>query len=314
MSTPKIYLKSAAIFSILGLTLAACGDNGDNGDEPDDVDAEETETEEGEAGANGEGGTVTLGIIPSWTDGLSSAYLWQVILEEQGYEVEIEELTEAAPLYTGVAQGDIDVYPSAWLPLTHGEYWDTYEEDLENLGGYYEGAVLTLAVPEYTEIDSIEELNDNADLFDNQIVGIEPGAGHMDLTANTVMPEYGLDENFDLIESSTTAMLAELDNAIEAEEDIVVTLWRPFWAYGDWDMKDLDDPEGHLGEPETLTLVANSEFSSEFPEVAEWMGNLELTDDEYAELEDLVVNEYDGIEGAEVWVENNRDLVDELVN
>lgn len=299
------FLRSAAVCAALGLTLSACGDNGDEANGG---------TDNGD-GATESGGTVTLGIIPSWTDGLSSAFLWQVILEEQGYEVEIEELTEAAPLYTGVAQGDIDVYPSAWLPLTHGDYWEDYQDDLENLGSYYEGAVLTLAVPEYTDIDSIEDLNDNAEQFDNRVVGIEPGAGHMQLTSGTVFPEYGLDENFELVESSTTAMLAELDNAISAEEDIVVTLWRPFWAYGQWDMKDLDDPEGHLGEPEELTLIANSEFSSEFPEVAEWMSNLSLSDEEYAELENLVVNEYDNtIEGAEVWVENNRDLVDELVN
>lgn len=305
MKRSALFMRSAAVCAALGLTLSACGDNGEDANGEADNGSEASEA----------GGTVTLGIIPSWTDGLSSAFLWQVILEEQGYDVEIEELTEAAPLYTGVAQGDIDVYPSAWLPLTHGDYWEDYQDDLENLGSYYEGAVLTLAVPEYTDIDSIEELNDNAEQFDNRVVGIEPGAGHMQLTSGTVFPEYGLDENFELVESSTTAMLAELDNAISAEEDIVVTLWRPFWAYGDWDMKDLEDPEGHLGEPEELTLIANSEFSSEFPEVAEWMGNLSLSDDEYAELEDLVVNQYDStVEGAEVWVENNRDLVDELVN
>ena len=69
-------------------------------------------------GASGGGGRqqrpVTLGFIPSWTDGLSTAYLWKDLLEESGYTVEIAEITDAAPLYTGLAEGDIDVYPSAW--------------------------------------------------------------------------------------------------------------------------------------------------------------------------------------------------------
>ena len=65
-----------------------------------------------------------------------------------------------------------------------------------------------------------------------------------------------------------------------------------------WDMKDLEDPEGHLGEPEELTLIANSEFSSEFPEVAEWMGNLSLSDDEYAELEVPTISTKPGIQGS----------------
>ncbi|WP_022871919.1 glycine betaine ABC transporter substrate-binding protein [Nesterenkonia alba] len=321
MRTTSKFLKSAAIFSMLGLTLAACAD--DNGDEPDDdADVEDTDTddtdtdaeEDDDAEADGDGGTITLGYIEGWTDGSSLTFLWQHILEEQGYDVEIEALGDAAPVYQGLADGDIDVYPSAWLPATHESYMDQHGDELEDLGAYYEGAVLTLAVPEYTDIDSIPELLDDPAAFDNQIVGIEAGAGHMETTEGTVMPEYGLDAEFDLIESSTAAMLSELDNAISNEEDIVVTLWRPFWAYGSWDLKDLEDPEGHFGEEETLNLVANSEFSSQFPEVAEWMSNFELTDDEYAELEDLVVNEYDdGPEGAVEWAENNQDLIDELI-
>ncbi|WP_225973112.1 glycine betaine ABC transporter substrate-binding protein [Nesterenkonia natronophila] len=337
MRTSSTLLKSAAIASMLGLTLAACGeDNGDNGEEPDDADVEDTDTdtdddadedadadaddadedgdEDGEAA--GDGGTVTLGIIPSWTDGLSLAYLWEAILEDEGYEVEIEEINDAAPLYTGVANGDIHVYPSAWPEVTHADYMEQYGDDLEDLGAYYEGAVLTLAVPEYTEIDSLEELADNADMFNGQVVGIEPGSGHMGVTADSVFPEYGLDDEFTLADSSTAAMLTELDNAINAEEDIVVTLWRPFWAYGEWDLKDLEDPEGALGEPETLNFIANSEFSSDFPEVADWMGEFELTDDEYAELEDLVVNEYedDPEAGARAWMDNNSDLIEEIMD
>ena len=313
MSTSSKFLKSAAIFSMLGLTLAACGDNGDddaNGDDPDENDVEETDNgddgdDNGEAA--GDGGTITLGYVDGWTDGQSTTYLWQVLLEEQGYDVEIMDLTDAAPLYQGLADGTIDVYPSAWLPNTHDSYMDEHGDDLEDLGYYYEGAVLTLAVPGYTDVDSIADLPDNADLFDGEVIGIEPAAGHMDTTGNVVFPEYGLDEDFELVESSTAAMMATLDNALDAEEDIVVTLWRPFWAYdGERDIKDLEDPEGLLGAEETLNLVANGDFSSEFPDVAEWMSNLELTDDEYAELEDLVVNEYEGIEGAEVWVETTR--------
>ncbi|WP_300342732.1 glycine betaine ABC transporter substrate-binding protein [Nesterenkonia sp.] len=302
MHTSSTFVKSAAVLSVLGLTLVGCGD--DSG----------TEDDAGEAGGGGEGGTITLGYIDGWTDGSSTTYLWQHILQEQGYEVEIEALGDAAPVYQGLADGDIDVYPSAWLPATHQSYMDEHGDALEDLGAYYEGAVLTLAVPEYTEVDSIPELLDDPAAFDNQVVGIEAGAGHMDVTANTVFPGYGLDEEFELIESSTAAMLSELDNAVSAEEDIVVTLWRPFWAYGQWDLKDLEDPEGLLGEEETLNLIANADFSEEFPEVAQWMSDFELTDEQYAELEDLVVNEYDdGPEGAVEWAENNQDFIDELV-
>jgi glycine betaine/proline transport system substrate-binding protein len=293
----------AAGLMALGLVTAACGDDGgDNG-------------AGGEGDGGGGGGTITLGIIPSWTDGLSTAYLWKNVLEQEGYTVEIQEISEAAPLYTGVANGDIDVYPSAWPEVTHASYMEEYGDDLEDLGAYYEGAKLTFAVPEYTDIDSIEDLKGNADMFGGRITGIEPGAGLTQVTKEQVMPTYELDGEYQLVESSTTAMLAELQNAVDSEEDIVVTLWRPFWANSEFPVKDLEDPEGALGDPETLNAIATAGFSEEFPEVAEMFGNFTLDDDEYGSLEDLVVNEYgEGQEpqAIEAWLEQNPDFIEEL--
>jgi glycine betaine/proline transport system substrate-binding protein len=289
----------------LGLLMTACGSD-DGGD---------SDTGSSEEGGGGGDQTITLGIIPSWTDGLSTAYLWQNILESEGYTVEIEEIAEAAPLYTGVANGDIDIYPSAWPEVTHASYMEQYGDDLEDLGAYYEGAKLTFAVPEYTDISSIEELADNADMFDGKITGIEPGAGLTQVTKEEVMPTYGLDEDFTLVESSTTAMLAELQKAVDAEEDIVVTLWRPFWANSEFPVKDLEDPEGALGEPETLNAIATAGFSEEHPEVADMAANFKLDDDQYGSLEDMVVNEYGQgkeSEAIDAWLEENPDFVDSL--
>jgi glycine betaine/proline transport system substrate-binding protein len=291
----------AAGLLALGLTAAACGSDDGGGD---------TASEGGGEG----GGTVTLGIIPSWTDGLSTAYLWEHVLEEEGYEVEIEEIADAAPLYTGVANGDIDIYPSAWSEVTHEAYMEEYGDDLEDLGAYYEGAKLTLAVPEYTDITSIEELKGNEDMFDSKIVGIEAGAGLTKTTKESVMPTYGL-EDYTLVESSTTAMLAELDKATKAEEDIVVTLWKPFWANSEFPVKDLEDPEGALGEPEALHAIATKGFSEEMPEVAEMFGNFKLDDEAYGSLENMVVNEYgEGkeAEAIDAWIKENPDFIDSL--
>ena len=61
--TKRIAGALAAVLS-LSLVAAGCGSS-DDGDAPDKK--------------------ITLGIIPSWTDGLSMAYLWKDILEEDGY-------------------------------------------------------------------------------------------------------------------------------------------------------------------------------------------------------------------------------------
>ena len=295
----------AASLATAGLVLAACGDGG----------GDDTATEEGgSTGAEGASGTISMGFLPAWTDGLSMAYLLDNQLSEMGYTVEMETLTDAAPLYTGLANGDVDMYPSAWPEVTHADYMDEYGDRIEDLGAYYENAVLTIAVPEYVDISSMEELADNAERFDSRIVGIEPGAGLTGVTQDSMMPTYGLDD-WELVTSSTAAMLSELQSAIEDEEDIVVTLWRPFWAYSEFDLKDLEDPEGAMGEKEALHFLGTEGFAEEFPEAAEWIGQVKLTDDQYGSLEDMVVNEYgEGkeAEAVQAWLEENPDVLPEL--
>lgn len=267
---------------------------------------------EGGDGGGSEKGTITLGYLPSWTDGLSTAYLLENKLTELGYTVEMQTLTEAGPLYTGLAQGDIDVYPSAWPELTHKSYMDRYGDDIEDLGSYYENASLTIAVPDYVDIDSIDELAGQADRFGGKIYGIEPGAGLTKQTQESALPGYGLDSEYELVTSSTAAMLTELDNAIAAQKDIAVTLWRPFWANDAYPVKDLADPQGLMGEPEALHFLGRSGFAEEYPDAAELISGIHLDDEQYGALEDLVVNEYgEGreAEAVEAWLEQYPDAI-----
>ncbi|MEJ5914049.1 glycine betaine ABC transporter substrate-binding protein [Pseudokineococcus sp. 1T1Z-3] len=298
----------AAGFAVAGLALTACGS--------DDTTAG-GDTGAGTDTAAGGGGTVTLGFLPSWTDGLSTAYVWQHVLEEQGYEVDFQEINDAALLYAGLAGGDFDVYPSAWPEVTHEDYMDEYGGQIEDLGTWYDGAVLTMAVPDYVEgVESIADLQGQADRFDGRIVGIEPGAGLTRVVGEDAMPTYELEGDYELVTSSTAAMLAELQSAVNSEEDIVVTLWRPFWASSEFPVRDLADPEGAMGDPEGLHELARSGFSDDMPEVAEWMGNFSLTDAQYGELEDMVVNEYgEGQyeEAVDAFFEANPDVMDQIM-
>jgi glycine betaine/proline transport system substrate-binding protein len=294
----RIGAATAALTLTLG--LSACGSGEQSGGSDD--------------GGGGDK-TITMGIIPSWTDGLSTAYLWKNILEADGYTVEIEEINDAAPLYTGLAGGDFDVYPSAWPEVTHAAYMDEYGDDIEDLGAYYDDAKLTMAVPEYSDLTSIEDLVGKSGDYDGKIVGIEAGAGLTKAVQEQVIPEYGLDEDgWELQTSSTPAMLNALEDAVGSEEDIVVTLWRPFWANNTFPVRDLEDPKGALGEPEGLHELATAGFSEEFPEVAEMMANAKLDDEQYGTLEDQVVNENpdDPAAGVEAWLADNQDWVDAL--
>ncbi|WP_228255287.1 glycine betaine ABC transporter substrate-binding protein [Ornithinimicrobium avium] len=319
MRTTTMKRRSVATLATLAtasLVLAACGSDG--GTDTGSTGAEDTQSAseaDGAAAGGDVSGTITMGFLPAWTDGLSMAYLLQNQLEEMGYTVEMQTVSEAALLYAGVAAGDVNMYPSAWPEVTHADYMEEFGDDIEDLGTYYGNAKLTIAVPDYVEITSLDELADNADMFGGKIIGIEPGAGLTRVTSEEMMPAYGLEDSYELVTSSTTAMLSELQGAVDDEKPIVVTLWRPFWANSSFPVRDLEDPKGAMGEPEGLHFLGNKGFAEEFPEAADWIGQLKLDDDQYGSLEDMVVNEYgEGkeAEAVEAWLEANPDVLPAL--
>lgn len=304
-----------AIIAVFGLLATACGDDdGDEGAADDGGDTTETTAADGDGGEGCDLDTIQIGWIP-WDEDVAVTFLWKNILEENGYTVELTQL-DVAPVYEGLAAGDLDLFLDAWLPTTHEDYWAEHGDDLEDLGIWYDNGTLNIAVPSYVEAETIGDLAGMADTFGGEIIGIEPGAGLMRITREEAMPTYGLEEDYTLVEGSTPAMLAELERALEDEEPVVVTLWHPHWAYSAYDIKDLEDPEGAMGEAEELHALARSGFGEECPEVAGWIGNFEMDDASLASLEELVINEYGSgsePEAVEEWLSDsaNQELVDE---
>lgn len=286
----KILRKSAAAVAALALagTVAACGGD-DSGDSQE----------------------LTIGYI-NWDEAVAASNMWKIILEDEGYEVELQEL-EPGLIFEGMANGDIDFFLDGWLPTTHASYMETYGDQLETIGVWYDNASLSIAVPSYVdEVDSLEDLADNADLFGGDIIGIEEGAGLTEATQDEVIPGYELDGVMNLITSGTPAMLSQLDTAIANNEPIVVTLWHPHWAYANYDLKDLEDPLGALGGAEEITTFARSGFGDDFSEVKDMLAKFKMDDQQLGELEDYIFNQNpdDHEAGAQAWLDDNPEFVD----
>lgn len=284
------------------LIVSACGDMNDNEDNHDDADNNEE--------AAGEGGEIEIG-LNNWAENIAVSNMWKVLLEEEGYDVELT-LVEKAPIFAGVAAGDIDLSLEIWLPTTDEPYYEEYQDEIDFRDEHwFEGTGLGLVVPEYLDIDSIEELNEHAEEFDNQIIGIDAGASLSRLTEE-VIEDYGLD--LELMVSSEPAMMTELDTAYQQEEPVVVTLWNPHWAFSDYDLKYLDDPQGSYGEPEDIFYMARQGFEDDYPEVLEWLDNWYMDDETLGELMSVINELDDEEEGARQWVDENRDLTDEWMD
>jgi len=218
-------------------------------------------------------------------------HLLKTQLEKAGYQIKLMDLSEAGPLYAGLSQGAVDLYPSAWPDITHKDYMDKYRKYIEDLGTYYDSAKLCWSVPDYSAMTSIEDIKPHASQIDNRIVGIEPGSGLAKASEEKVIPAYGL-QDMKFLTSSTASMLTELKKAVGAKQEIVVTLWHPFWANTTFNMRDLEDPKDAFGKGEGLHFLGREGFAQEYPEVAEWLASITMDEATYGKLEDLVVNSY----------------------
>lgn len=290
--------------AVAALAIAACGTD-ENGEPAGDG---------GDGALAGE--EITIGVFSGWEEGIAASFLWGHVFEQEGATVAYE-FADPGPIYAGVASGQFDVAFDAWLPLTHEDYWAEHGDNMVDLGAWFTEAPLTIAVNADAPIQSLDELAENADAFGNQIVGIEPGAGLTRITKDEVIPTYGL-EDLTLVESSTPAMLAELEGALDRGENIAVTLWEPHWAYGAFDIRNLEDPENALGDPEEIHTFARTGFEEDFPEAAEWVSNFSMTADQISDLENYIFFEDEATTNEEYaaaverWAQDNQDFVDQL--
>lgn len=253
-------------------------------------------------------GTVKLAYV-NWAEGIAMTNLAAAVLEEKlGYEVKLT-MADVAPVFTSLASGDSDAFLDVWLPITHEEYIDKYGDDMVDLGISYENARLALVVPSYVDIDSIEELNDNKDLFDGQIIGIDPGAGLMGATERAI-EAYDLDYN--LMAGSGSTMTAALSKAINSEEPIVVTGWAPHWKFARWDLKMLEDPKGSLGEIENIHKYSRIGLEEDMPEVTDFLKKFKMTEGELGDLMGAIEDDpdTDPKEVASQWMNDNSELIE----
>jgi glycine betaine/proline transport system substrate-binding protein len=270
----------------------------------------------GSGGGSGSGGdagdkTVSISVVAGWDEDVAASNLWKSLLEERGYTVNMQEL-DIASTFTGVANGQVDLYMDAWLPTTHQAYWDRFKDQLEVVTTWQEGKN-TIVVPDYvTDVNTVADLKGKAAMFDGRIVGIEAGAGEMKAMREKVIPGYGLEGEYNLVEGSSPAMLASLDSAIKQQQPIVVTLWQPHWAFSRFPIKVLDDTQTAFGPPDQMQIVATKGWGEANPEVAGWLKNFKITPEQ---LSDLMLKIQNGGKGqeqatAKQWAADNKQVVD----
>ncbi|MFJ9149574.1 ABC transporter permease/substrate binding protein [Streptomyces sp. NPDC102270] len=246
-----------------------------------------------------------------WDEDIAVTYLWKNVLENRGYRLNLKQM-DVGPVYTGLASGDLDLNFDAWLPYAQKNYWDKSKDSLADLGTWYEPTSLEVAVPSYVKgVKTYEDLKGRAAEFDGKIIGIEPGTGEMNLLKNKVLPGYGLDEEYEVVDGSTPAMLAELKRAYARKQPVAVVLWSPHWAYSQYDLTKLKDDKKLFGEGNTIRTISHEKFPGQYPRLTKWIKGFRMSEDELGTLESEINRYGQGREEQAVaaWLKKHPEMV-----
>ncbi len=287
----KLNWKHLGLTAGLGLSLVAAG-----------CATEDSKTDEDSIG---KGQEIELSYV-EWDTEVASTNVIGKVLEDLGYNVKLTPLDNAV-MWQAVASGDADAMVAAWLPATHGSQFEEYGDQMVDLGPNLEGALVGLVVPEYMDVDSIADLKDEAAMT---ITGIEPGAGVVAATEKALEDYDNLSE-WNLETSSSGAMTVALGQAIQNEEDIVITGWSPHWMFASYDLKYLEDPEKSFGESETINTMAREGLEEDMPEAYQVLDQFNWTTEEMESIMLDISEGEDPEDAAETWIEENPDRVAE---
>ncbi len=266
--------------------------------------AEDTTDDTGEESV-GAGQEVELAFV-AWDTEIASTNVVGTVLEDLGYDVKLTQLDNAI-MWEAVANGEADGMVAAWLPGTHASQLESYGDQMQDLGPNLEGAKIGLVVPAYMDVDSIADLSDQAD---QTIAGIEPGAGVV-AAAEQALEDYDNLSDWSVQTSSSGAMTTQLSQAIENEEEIIVTGWSPHWMFQSYDLKYLEDAEGSFGDAETINTMVREGLEEDLPNVYQVLDNFSWTS---ADIESVMLAIKDGEDpedAARAWVDENEDVVSE---
>lgn len=241
-----------------------------------------------------------------WDSEVASTNVIAEVLKSKGYDVELTPLDNAV-MWQTVANGNADFTTSAWLPKTHGQYFNKYKNSLDDLGPHVENVKIGLVVPKYMNVNSIEELSNQAD---KQITGIEPGAGIMK-SAKQSLKDYPNLSSWKLLSASTGAMTTTLGKAIKNKDQVVITGWSPHWMFAKYDLKYLKDPKKSFGGKEHINTIARKNLKKDMPKVYKIIDKFKWTKED---MESIMLDMDKGMEpakAAQKWIKNHKKEVSE---
>jgi glycine betaine/proline transport system substrate-binding protein len=247
-----------------------------------------------------------------WTDITATTAATSLITEALGYETETKIL--AVPVtYTGLAEGDIDVFLGNWMPTMEADiapYRDA--KTVETVRTNLEGAKYTLATNEAGAALGIKDFKDiaaNKDALEGQIYGIEPGNDGNRLISDMIASGPFKLDGFEVIESSEQGMLAEVANRSDDGKPIVFLGWEPHPMNANFKMTYLTGGDDYFGPNfggATVATNIRAGYAAECPNTGKLLSNLVFSLSMENEIMGAILNDgADPRDAAKAWLAAN---------
>lgn len=253
--------------------------------------------------------------VPTWPGVTVQSEVAAQLLDDMGFDT---KQTNASPAFivNSLRSGRLDVYLGGWMPTEAGLIKPAEKAgEVKVLTTNIANALMGLAVPDYVwdaGVHTVADLNKHADKFGSTIYGIEAGSGF-----NMAIKKAIKDGRHDLgdwkmIPSSTSAMLVQVDRAVQKEKWIVFLGWEPHWMNVTYDIKYLE-PVGEptiAGTTSDVLTVVNPAMAEKYPQVAKFLTQFQISKQTMSTwILDYGYKQEDPEDVAENWIENNPDKV-----
>jgi glycine betaine/proline transport system substrate-binding protein len=250
----------------------------------------------------------------NWSDAIAITYIGAKLIEDNyGYKVQPLQ-GEAAVLYASLRSGKVDCYSVGYMqgmgPLQgvykggQAEYVQKIKDYIEVVGVAEGPMTQGLAVPDYVTIDSIDQLNANADKFPGGIIGIDAGSGLMHAADDTVK---AYDLKLKLVPGSEAAMEAEFQRAYARNQWTVVTTWEPLPMWTEYKMRYLKDPkQTMMAEPYYCFHIVQKDFKANFPKAYDFFKKFHVPNSEEAQVMSWIDKGMKPEEAAAKWIDQTK--------
>ncbi len=284
--------------------------------------------------------------VPNWPSVRVTGHVLKVVLEDNfGLEVEMQNGTNPV-VFEAMDSGAMHIHPEVWLPNQVNLNQQFVQEKgtvRQNPNGVeaFQGMCVTKGTADRTGIVNLSDLTDPemAKQFDTDGDGMgEIWIGASGWASTNVekirAKSYGYSETMNLKEMDETLALAEVDNAVAQDSNIVFFCYTPHHMFALHDLVILEepayDPEQWVviqptDDPEWLEksnapvawdlaylhIHYAAELEDSYPEAARMLSQVQLDTDTVSKMTyALVVEKEDPAEFARRWVDENPDIVD----